>query len=109
LWTPWLPWALTQCWPFCWWVAVVMDRFSRRVMGVAVFEKQPTAVEVRHALDRVVRKCGSTPDHLITDRGRQFVARAASAVAARRAVCQPRGSGSRNPRDDAQAERLVSR
>ena len=24
-WAPWLPFALPQCWPFCWWVAVVID------------------------------------------------------------------------------------
>src|SRR5262249_50288076 len=35
-WTSWLPFALPQRWPFCWWVAVVMDHFSRRVMGFAV-------------------------------------------------------------------------
>ena len=25
-WAPWLPFALPQRWPFCWWVAVVIDR-----------------------------------------------------------------------------------
>jgi transposase InsO family protein len=30
LWTSWLPFSLPQCWPFCWWVAVVLDHFSRR-------------------------------------------------------------------------------
>ncbi len=30
--TPWLPFALPQQWPFCWWVAVVVDHFSRRVV-----------------------------------------------------------------------------
>ena len=33
-WTPWLPFPLPQCWPFCWWVAVVIDHNSRRVMGI---------------------------------------------------------------------------
>ena len=28
-WCPWLPFALPQYWPFCWWVAVVVDHFSR--------------------------------------------------------------------------------
>jgi hypothetical protein len=27
-WAPWLPFALPQCWPFCWWVAVVIDHNS---------------------------------------------------------------------------------
>jgi len=28
---PWLPWALPQRWPFCWWVGVIVDHFSRRI------------------------------------------------------------------------------
>ena len=27
-WTTWLPFALSQRWPFCWWVAVVVDHCS---------------------------------------------------------------------------------
>ena len=26
-WTAWLPFSVPQCWPFCWWVAVVVDHF----------------------------------------------------------------------------------
>ncbi len=37
-WTSWLPFALPQCWPFCYWIAVVIDHFSRRVLGVTAFE-----------------------------------------------------------------------
>ncbi|MFB3105576.1 MAG: hypothetical protein ACE1ZA_11740, partial [Pseudomonadales bacterium] len=33
-WCSWLPFALPPCWPFCWWVAIAMDRFSRRVVGI---------------------------------------------------------------------------
>ena len=29
-WAPWLPGALPQQWPFAFWVAVVLDHFSRR-------------------------------------------------------------------------------
>jgi hypothetical protein len=35
LYCPWLPRALPQRWPFVYWVAVVVDHFSRRVMGCA--------------------------------------------------------------------------
>jgi len=35
-WAPWLPFALPQCWPFCWWLAIVIDHYSRRAMGFAV-------------------------------------------------------------------------
>jgi hypothetical protein len=38
-WVPWQPFALPQCWPFCWWLAVVVDHFSRRVMGIAIIER----------------------------------------------------------------------
>lgn len=40
-WTSWLPFALPPCWPFCWWVAVVVDHFSRRITDVAVFASKP--------------------------------------------------------------------
>jgi transcriptional regulator with XRE-family HTH domain len=47
LWTAWLPWALPQRWPFCWWIAVAVDHFSRRVLGFAVFDQPPTSAAVR--------------------------------------------------------------
>jgi len=28
-WTAWLPFSLPQCWPFCWWIAAVIERFVR--------------------------------------------------------------------------------
>jgi transposase InsO family protein len=71
-WCSWLPWALPQRWPFCWWIAVAVDHFSRRVMGFAVFEQQPTSEAVRASLGRTIRKARSCPRHLITDHGRQF-------------------------------------
>ena len=48
-WTPWLPFALPQAWPFCWWVAVVVDHFPRRVMGFAIFQGRPTSAATRGA------------------------------------------------------------
>ena len=30
-WVPWVPFTWPQVWPFCWWVAVVIDHFSRAV------------------------------------------------------------------------------
>ena len=72
LWCAWLPWALPQRWPFCWWIAVAVDHFSRRVMGFAVFERQPTSAGVRSFLGRTIRKARSCPRHLITDHGPQF-------------------------------------
>ena len=46
-WTSWLPWSLPQRWPFGYCVAVVMDHFSRRAMGFAVFPKDPDSRAVR--------------------------------------------------------------
>ncbi len=71
-WCSWLPWALPQRWPFCWWIVVSVDHFSRRVMGFAVFVHQPTSAAVRASLGRTIRKARSCPHHLITDHGRQF-------------------------------------
>jgi hypothetical protein len=42
-WASWLPVALPQCWPFCWWMAVVVDHYWRRAMGFAVFRKRSRA------------------------------------------------------------------
>lgn len=72
LWTPWLPFALPQCWPFCWWLAVVIDHYSRRTMGVAVYPKHPTSYAVRAFAGRAMADAHATPDHLICDKGRVF-------------------------------------
>ena len=71
-WVPWVPWALPQRWPFCWWVGVIVDHFSRRIMGVGVFTQNPTSGAVRQMLGRAIRQAGTAPDHLITDQGTQF-------------------------------------
>ena len=71
-WVPWPPLALPQCWPFCWWVAVILDSHSRRVMGTAVFHGQPTSEKVRAFLGRTIKSSGAAPKHLICDRGVQF-------------------------------------
>jgi transposase InsO family protein len=71
-WCPWLPFALPQCWPFCWWVAVVVDHFSRRAMGVTAFKNQPTSEAVRGFLGRAIGKAGKPPKYIVCDRGKQF-------------------------------------
>jgi transposase InsO family protein len=71
-WTSWLPFALPQCWPFCHWVAVVIDHFSRRVMGVAVFKSQRKCEAVCGFSGRTIAKAGKTPRYLVCDRGKQF-------------------------------------
>ena len=71
-WCSWLPFALPQRWPFCWWVAVVVDHYSRRVMGITIFKAEPSAVAVRAFLGRTIAASGAKPRHLICDKGSQF-------------------------------------
>jgi len=71
-WVPWFPRAVPQRWPFCWWVGVVVDHFSRRIMGFAIFRQNPTSMAVRRMLGKAVNDAGARPDHLITDQGKQF-------------------------------------
>ncbi len=71
LWLPWLPFALPIVWPFTWWIAVVLDHFSR-VVAHAVFRKEPSAADICALLDRARRAAGKTPQYAVTDRGVQF-------------------------------------
>jgi transposase InsO family protein len=71
-WASWLPFALLQCWPFCWWVAVVIDHYSRRLIAVAVFPQKPDSVAVCRFLGSVVRCTHSTPNYLVCDKDKVF-------------------------------------
>jgi len=71
-WVLWIPRALAQRWPFCWWFAFVLDHFSRRVVGFCVFAKEPTAQQVCGMLDRAVEQVGRPPKYTVTDQGPQF-------------------------------------
>jgi putative transposase len=65
---------LPQRWPFCWWIAVAVDHYSRRVLGAAVFPTEPSTAAVVAFLGGVFRRLGCRPRHLITDHGAQFTA-----------------------------------
>jgi transposase InsO family protein len=67
-WASWLPFALPQSWPFCWWVAVVIDHYSRRLIAVAVFSQKPDSLAVRRLLGSV----DSTPNYLVCDKDKVF-------------------------------------
>jgi transposase InsO family protein len=71
-WVPWLHFSLPQAWPFSWWIAVVIDHFSRYVVRFAVFKKKPTSLEIRTFLGRAFQKAGGAPRHIITDRDKIF-------------------------------------
>ena len=47
------PNSLSQNWPVCWWLLNVVDHYSRRSMGFAVFKSEPSSEEVTAALDRI--------------------------------------------------------
>ena len=74
-WASWVPFALPQVWPFCWWLAIAVDHFSRCVMGFAVYRALPSSAAIRRFLDSAFRRAGAWPDHLISDRGTQFIAK----------------------------------
>lgn len=69
---PWFPFSLPQIHPFCWWVAAVLDHYSRRLMGFSLFKGQPSAHDVCNFLDRAIQQNGKKPQHMISDKGGQF-------------------------------------
>jgi putative transposase len=91
-WTSWLPFALPQCWPFCWWLSIVLDHYSRRALGFAVFVRQPTSEQVRHFLGRVIGTALATPKYLITDCGVQFTCDAFKSWCDRHGIRHRRGA-----------------
>jgi putative transposase len=71
-WTAWLPFALPQCWPFCYWVMAVTDHYSRKIHKLVTFRKQPTAKDTCSSLNRLIIALGKAPRHIVTDQGPQF-------------------------------------
>ncbi|MDH3672994.1 MAG: DDE-type integrase/transposase/recombinase, partial [Gammaproteobacteria bacterium] len=72
-WAPWSPFALPQCWPFCWWVAVIIDQYSRRAIGFAVFSKRPTSPAISAFLESAIA-FNATPKYLVCDQDKVFTA-----------------------------------
>ena len=71
-WASWVPNAIWQRWPVCWWLLNVVDHFSRRSVGFAAFKCRPTSEEVTAALDRILSAEQVRPKHLIVDQGSEF-------------------------------------
>jgi len=74
-WASWVPFSLPQVWPFCWWLVVAVDHYSRRVMGFAFYRALPSSAAVRRFLESTFRRAGDRPHHLISDQGTQFIAK----------------------------------
>jgi len=72
IWTSTGPFSLPLRWPFCWWLVVLADQFSARIMGLAIFRTQPTTDQVRAIVARAVEDTGVVPKYLISDKGDQF-------------------------------------
>ncbi len=71
-WAAWLPFSLPQQWPFCWWAAVILDHYSRRVMRITAFKGPPTSEAIQNLLDGAIEEVGIAPKYLISDKGKQF-------------------------------------
>jgi transposase InsO family protein len=74
LWTSWSPNALTQVHPYSWYVMIVIDHYSHRIMGFDVFEQNPTAKQITAAMNHICETNGVKPKYLVSDQGSQFVA-----------------------------------
>ena len=85
-WTMLSPFAWLQRWPFCYWVVVAIDHFSRHVVGFAVFRKPPTTRDVNAFLGRAIRTSSKKPKYIITDQGGQFIADAFKSWCSRRGI-----------------------
>ncbi|MAF65989.1 MAG: hypothetical protein CMJ84_10095 [Planctomycetes bacterium] len=70
-WCSWLPFAMPQNWPCCWWVAVVVDHFSRRIINIGVFANKPNCQVLCAFLGRTVR-CTDAPRYIVCDRDSVF-------------------------------------
>lgn len=65
------PHNLSPVWPFAWIIATVVDHYSRKVMATTVFHKEPTSLQIRNFLGRLIASVGC-PKYIISDKGTQF-------------------------------------
>ena len=70
-WCSWIPFAVPQQWPYCWWVAVVVDHFSRRVVNVGVFEQRLNRQTLCRFLGQTIHRQGA-PKYIVCDRDSIF-------------------------------------
>jgi putative transposase len=71
-WVPWFANSLSQVWPFCYWVFIIVDNYSRKAVYSEVFRKSPTAIVVTKALDNAIASTRKSPKYIVSDRGPQF-------------------------------------
>jgi putative transposase len=51
---------------------VVIDHCSRRVVGVAAFESNPTSLSIQSFLESAIVNASASPKYIICDKGQQF-------------------------------------
>jgi transposase InsO family protein len=105
--TSWMPFSLPQCWPFCHWVAIVIDHCSRRVMGATAFKRQPSSEAVRAFLGRSIARAGKAPKYIVCDRGKQFDCKGFRNWCRRRGIQPPRYGAIGKHGSIAVVERLI--
>ncbi len=94
MWCAWLPFALPQRWPFCWWVLVAVDHFSRRAIGIGIFATRPDCRAVCTRLGQTIRLVGATPKYIVCDRDSVFDCDAFRRWVKRKGIRKPRYGGS---------------
>ena len=104
-WTTWFPFSILQVWPFAWWVACVVDRYSRQVQGFEAFGKEPDSRAMQALVSRTRAETGATPRYVVTDKGRQFDCRGFRAWCRHQGV-RPRYAASGSLRATAVIERF---
>lgn len=90
LWCAWSPLALPQNWPFAWWLAVIVDHFSRRAMGIGVFPGRPDCRSVCAFFGRSIRRVGTAPKYVVCDRDSIFDCEAFRRWIKRKGIKPPR-------------------
>ena len=106
-WTSWLPFALPQSWPFCWWLVVLVDHYSRRVMSIGVFANHPDCRAVCACLGRAIRRANTAPKYIVCDRDSIFDCVAFRRWAKRRGIKPPRYGAVGTHGSIAVVERLI--
>jgi putative transposase len=102
----WLPFALPPRHPFCWWVGVVVDHFSRRVMGIGLFASRPNCQQFCASMGRTIRRTAQ-PKYLICDRDPIFDCGAFRRWAKRKGIEPPRYGAVSRHGSIAVVERLI--
>jgi transposase InsO family protein len=107
LWATWLPFARPQRWPFCWWCAVVVDHYSRRIMKIGVFADRPNCRAICSLLRQTVRQAGAAPKYIVCDRDSIFDCDAFRSWVKRKGIQPPRYGAVGKHGSIAVVERLI--